>query len=143
MKPLSKIRMAARVAECLLTLAVAACASAGSGASPGESGDSVSGDELRATGAQTLEAALYEVRPRWVSLGRQSVDVTRNQTIEVCRSNLFVYVNGRRTNESAARFSLANIETVRFLRSAAMRPDGFRGCSQTPAVDVLMRDAGR
>ena len=129
-------------------VAVLACASSGRNGSSESRADFVTAAELQTSGQTMLEAALRELRPRWFNIGRETVsDAGRVQPqgrggrgIVVCRINLFVYVDGERSDASLSMRSVTGVVGVRFLRSAGMRPDGNRDCPEVPSVNVLTRE---
>jgi hypothetical protein len=112
---------------------LAACATAGR-----SSGDpnTVTGDQLRATGATNVEAAIRELRPQWLESGRESASVDRNNAIQVCRGTLRIYVNGEPARRGMNQVALSRVAEVRYIRPGAMRPDGDRRCRSQAAIDI-------
>ncbi len=75
-----------RMAPILGLSFLAACASAGNPSSDDGTRNFLSGDQLRATGAATVEEAVRELRPAWLTAGRENVSVNPRgaRRIEVC-----------------------------------------------------------
>ncbi len=115
---------------------LSACA-VGSASSGGDTRDVLSGDQLRATGESSVEAAIRELRPDWYMQGRETTSVNREGAIEVCRGNLLIYVDGEPSRRGLAQVTLSRVLEVRFIRPGRMRPDGNRSCRDLAAIDVI------
>ena len=117
----------------LMTLLVAGCASGGGGGDPYAP---ITAQELLASGAGDLEAAVRSLRPRWLTAGRESVS-TSARGIEVCRGSLIVYQDGRRARRTLRELSVVGVVSVEFIRPGRTRPDGDRTCLTLAAVNVI------
>ena len=127
-----------QMAPILALLFLVACAAAGNPSAADDTRDFLSGDQLRATGASTVEEAVYELRPRWLMAGRESVSVTRGR-IEVCKGTRLVYIDGKRARQTLQQISVLRVAEVRFIRPGGMRPDGDRSCRSAAAINVTTR----
>ena len=132
-------------------LFLVACASGGGGGGGGESGGNpssaddtrnfLSGDQLRATGERTVEEAIYQLKPAWLSAGRERVTVNPRgaRRIEVCTGTTLVYIDGRRTRQTLQQILVVRVAGVRFIRPGGMRPDRDQTCPSHAAIDVTTR----
>ena len=127
-----------QMAPILGLLFFVACAAAGNPSAAGDTRDFLSGDQLRATGARTVEEAVYELRPAWLRGGRESVSVGAG-AIEVCKGTRLVYIDGERARQTLQQISVLRVAEVRFIRPGGMRPDGDRSCRTLAAIDVTTR----
>ncbi len=127
-----------QMAPILALLFLVACASAGDPSSAGDTRDFLSGDQLRATGASTVEKAVRELRPAWLRAGRESVSVTRG-AIEVCKATRLIYIDGERARQTLQQISVLRVAEVRFIRPGGMRPDRDRSCRDLAAINVTTR----
>ncbi|MCH7682314.1 MAG: hypothetical protein IIB35_01205 [Gemmatimonadetes bacterium] len=126
-----------QMAPILGLLFLVACASAGNPSSAGDTRDFLSGDQLRATGAPTVEEAVHELRPAWLMAGRKSVSVNRGaRRIEVCSGTRLVYIDGERARQTLQQISVLRVAGVRFIRPGGMRPDRDRSCPSHVAINV-------
>jgi len=125
----------------LALLFLVACASAGNPSSAGDTYDFLSGDQLRATGEPTVEEAVFELRPRWLMAGRESVSVNPRgaRRIEVCTGTRLVYIDGERARQTLQQISVLRVAGVRFIRPGGMRPDRDRSCPSHAAINVTTR----
>ncbi len=130
-----------RMAPIFGLLFLVACASAGDPSSADDTRDFLSGDQLRATGAPTVEEAVYELRPAWLRAGRKSVSVNRRGAgaIEVCKGTRLVYIDGERARQTLQQISVLRVAGVRFIRPGGMRPDRDRSCRSLAAINVTTR----
>ncbi len=130
-----------QMAPILGLLFLVACAAAGNPSAAGDPRDLLSGDQLRATGAPTVEEAVYELRPAWLRAGRESVSVNRRGAgaIEVCKGTRLVYIDGERARQTLQQISVLRVAEVRFIRPGGMRPDGDRSCRTLAAINVTTR----
>ena len=126
-----------QMAPILALLFLVACAAAGNPSAADDTRDFLSGDQLRATGATTVEIAVRELRPAWLRAGRESTTVTGGR-IEVCKGRL-VYIDGRRARQTLYQISVLRVAEVRFIRPGGMRPDGDRSCRTLAAINVTTR----
>lgn len=122
-----------RLSSILALSLLAACATAGSSA-----GDpnTLTGAELRATGATNVEAAIRDLRPQWLESGREAASVGRNNAIEVCRGTLRVYVNGEPARRGMNQVALSQVVEARYIRPGGVRPDGDQRCRSQAAIDI-------
>ena len=127
-----------QMAPILALLFLVACAAAGNPSAADDTRDFLSGDQLRATGASTVEIAVRELRPAWLRAGRESTTVTPGR-IEVCKGNRLVYIDGRRARQTLQQISVLRVAEVRFIRPGGMRPDGDRSCRTLAAINVTTR----
>ena len=128
-----------RMAPILGFLFLVACAAAGNPSSDdGDRPDFLSGDQLRATGARTVEIAVRELRPTWLMAGRESTTATGGG-IEVCKGTTLVYIDRRRARQTLQQISVSRVAEVRFIRPGGMRPDGDRSCRTLAAINVTTR----
>ena len=127
-----------QMAPILGLLFLVACASAGNPSSAGDTRDFLSGDQLRATGATTVEIAVRELRPAWLRAGRETRTVTVGR-IEVCKGTTLVYIDGRRARQTLQQISVLRVAVVRFIRPGGMRPDRDRSCRSAAAINVTTR----
>jgi hypothetical protein len=127
-----------QMAPILALLFLVACAAAGNPSAADDTRDFLSGDQLRATGASTVEIAVRELRPAWLRAGRESTTVTGGR-IEVCKGNRLVYIDGRRARQTLQQISVLRVVEVRFIRPGGMRPDGDRSCRTLAAINVTTR----
>jgi hypothetical protein len=127
-----------QMAPILALLFLVACAAAGNPSAADDTRDFLSGDQLRATGASTVEIAVRELRPAWLRAGRESTTATGGR-IEVCKGNRLVYIDGRRARQTLQQISVLRVAEVRFIRPGGMRPDGDRSCRTLAAINVTTR----
>ncbi len=130
-----------QMAPILALLFLVACAAAGNPSAADDTRDFLSGDQLRATGASTVEEAVYELRPAWLRAGRESVSVNPRGTrrIEICKVTRLVYIDGKRARQTLQQISVLRVAEVRFIRPGGMRPDGDRSCRSAAAINVTTR----
>ncbi len=133
-----------QMAPILGLLFFVACAAAGTPSAAGDTRDFLSGDQLRATGAATVEEAVRELRPAWLMAGREDVSVNPRgaRRIEVCSGNRLVYIDGKRARQTLQQISVLRVAEVRFIRPGGMRPDGDRSCRTLAAINVTTRQPG-
>ena len=127
-----------QMAPILALLFLVACAAAGNPSAADDTRDFLSGDQLRATGATTVEIAVRELRPAWLRAGRETRTVTVGR-IEVCKGTTLVYIDGRRARQTLQQISVLRVAVVRFIRPGGMRPDGDRSCRVAAAINVTTR----
>ena len=127
-----------QMAPILALLFLVACAAAGNPSAADDTRDFLSGDQLRATGATTVEIAVRELRPAWLRAGRETRTVTVGR-IEVCKGTTLVYIDGRRARQTLQQISVLRVAVVRFIRPGGMRPDGDRSCRIAAAINVTTR----
>ena len=127
-----------QMAPILALLFLVACAAAGNPSAADDTRDFLSGDQLRATGATTVEIAVRELRPAWLRAGRETRTVTVGR-IEVCKGTTLVYIDGRRARQTLQQISVLRVAVVRFIRPGGMRPDGDRSCRSAAAINVTTR----
>ena len=131
-----------QMAPILALLFLVACAAAGNPSAADDTRDFLSGDQLRATGASTVEEAVYELRPALLRAGRESVSVNPRGArgrIEVCTGTRLVYIDGKRARQTLQQISVLRVAEVRFIRPGGMRPDGDRSCRVAAAINVTTR----
>jgi hypothetical protein len=117
-------------------LFLAACA-VGGASSGGDTGDVLTGNQLRATGERSVETAIRELRPQWFTVGRESTDTDRRGAIVVCRGTLMIYVDGEPSRRGLTQVTLSRVLEVRFIRPGRPRPDGNQSCRSQAAIDVI------
>jgi hypothetical protein len=130
-----EVAMRSLLAACGL-LFLAACA-VGGASSGGDTGDVVTGEQLRATGETNVESAIRELRPQWFTAGRESTGTDRSGGIVVCRGTLMIYVDGESSRRGLTQVTLSRVIEVRFIRPGRTRPDGNRSCRSQAAIDVI------
>ena len=114
---------------------VTACASAGNQRPGGDPSELLSGQQLRASSATSLEDAIQELRPRWLT-NRDNVRPTRDGGIEVCKG-ILVFIDGRRARRTLVQIPMSGIAEVRYTRPRRVRPDGSEVCPSLAAVNVI------
>ena len=133
-----------QMAPILGLLFLVACASAGNPSSDDGTRDFLSGDQLRATGAATVEEAVRELRPAWLTAGRENVSVNPRgaRRIEVCTGDRLVYIDGERARQTLQQISVLRVAGVHFIRPGGFRPDRDRSCPSRAAMNVTTRQSG-
>ncbi len=133
-----------QMAPILALLFLVACAAAGNPSAADDTRDFLSGDQLRATGAATVEEAVRELRPAWLTAGRENVSVNPrgSRRIEVCTGNRLVYIDGKRARQTLQQISVLRVAGVRFIRPGGFRPDRDRSCPSHAAINVTTRPSG-
>jgi len=125
---------------------VGACATASQTGDERSSGQTLTRDEILASGAATADEAIRQLRPGWPrptggggAIGSIVVEKTAGRNQITCTGNgPIIYEGTRQSTLDLRQFSADRILEIRFIRPYERRPDGSGACENIPALQVIL-----